>query len=337
MTEMPHTRCGRSGLMLPRLSFGCWYNFGDPAKSTHGLGRDEATHHANARSLILTAWEAGITHFDTANGYGPPAGASEQRLGRILKELPRDEYVVSTKAGYQCWQGPHGRGGSAKHLLASLERSLTHLDMDYVDVFIHHCPDPETPIEETMATLHRMVTSGKARYVGLSSYNPMQTAEAFRACRENGITAPIYHQSGYSLIDRLPEVALLDTARACGMGYVSITTLAQGRLTAKYLDGVPADSRMGVIPWFAQKGMGPDLVPRLRAFAAIAAARGQSIAQCALAWALRNDRVTSVLLGASRPEQLTENLGAMANTTFSSEETAAIDALFPPGTVNGPL
>lgn len=330
---MQHRTCGRSGLRLSHLSLGTWYNFGNPAQATHGLGDNSEVNFDNARALVRTAFDAGITHFDSADGYGgPPRGESERVLGHILKDLPRDEIIIGTKAG---WGPPQVRGGGSRtHLINRCNDSLRNLGVDYIDIYTHHCPDAGTPLEETLWTLDHLVRSGKVRYTGLSSwmYHPALTMEAHRLCRENGWVQPVYHQTGYSLLDRKPEEYLLDTVAQCGMGYCAITTLAHGRLSDKYLLGIPADSRRAKTG--LDQPLHPELIDQIRRFGLIAAARGQTIAQCALSWALSEDRITTILVGASRPEMLRENLAALSNTSFTADERAAIDAIFPPKQVN---
>src|SRR3954470_19379775 len=235
-------RCGRSGLKLPAISLGCWHNFGAPGTGSAG-GSDEATFHENSRRMLLEAFERGITHFDLANNYGPPPGSAEERVGRILKELPRDELILSTKAGYRMWPGPYGDRGSRKYLLASLDQSLRRLGVDYVDIFYHHRPDSETPLEETLAALDHAVRSGKALYTGISSYNGAQTADAIRLCERNGWIEPVIHQPSYSMLNRRIESDLLPLAQRFGLGVIVFSPLQQGLLTDKYLNGVPEHSR----------------------------------------------------------------------------------------------
>lgn len=325
---MNHRACGSSGLRLSHISLGTWYNFGPPdhaANATHGLG--PGAHEENARNLVRTAFEAGITHFDTADVYG-----SEALLGKLLKDYPREELAIGSKAGYGAPRSR--RGGSRSHLIERCERSLRTLGLDYLDLFTHHCPDDGTPLEETLQTLDHLVRSGKARYTGLSSYGygPERTREVIRICREEGLIPPVYHQTGYSLLDRIPEQSLFEVCQENGIGFCAITSLAHGRLTDKYLSRVPPDSRRakkGI-----QHGLHPELIARIKKLGELATRRGQSIAQLALAFALAEERVTTVLIGASRPEMLRENLAALENTTFDPEERTLLDRLFPPGTMD---
>jgi L-glyceraldehyde 3-phosphate reductase len=314
--------CGRSGLVLPALSLGLWHNFGDDAAFD------------TARQMCRTAFDLGITHFDLANNYGPPPGAAEANFGRLLRTdfaAHRDELVVSSKAGWPMWPGPYGDGGSRKYLLASLDQSLQRLGLDYVDIFYSHRPDPATPLEETMGALHSAVQQAKALYVGISRYSVEATARAAALLRDLG-TPALIHQPRYSLLDRAIEgEGLLDRLAADGMGCISFSPLAQGRLTAKYLDGIPPDSRAA-----AGKSLAPGLITEdargnLRALNAIAARRGQSLAQMAIAWVLRDPRMTSALIGASRPAQIADCVGALANPDFTTEELAEIDRHAPAG------
>jgi L-glyceraldehyde 3-phosphate reductase len=315
---MTYRTCGRSGLRLPLLSLGLWHEFGD------------ATPLQRQREMVFTAFDLGITHFDLANNYGPPYGSAERNFGRILREdlaAYRDELVVSTKAGWDMWPGPYGQGGgSRKYVLASLNQSLRRLRLDYVDVFYSHRFDPDTPLEETMGALASAVQQGKALYVGLSSYSAGKTREAVAILR--GWKVPcLIHQPSYNLLNRWIERGLLDALEAEGVGCIAFTALAQGLLTDKYLNGVPQDSRV-------HRPGGESLRPehlseenlaRVRALDGIARTRGQSLAQMALAWVLRDPRVTSTLIGASSPAQIRENVGALANLRFSAEELRAID------------
>jgi L-glyceraldehyde 3-phosphate reductase len=312
---MEYRRCGRSGLLLPAVSLGLWHNFGDDRPL-------EAQ-----REVIRRAFELGITHFDLANNYGPPPGSAEENFGRLLAtDLAghRDEIVVSTKAGYDMWAGPYGSGGSRKHLLASLDQSLERMGLEYVDIFYSHRFDPETPLEETVGALADAVRSGKARYVGVSSYSPVRTAEAAALLDALG-TPLLIHQPSYSMLNRWIEPALLDALAADGVGCIGFSPLAQGMLTAKYLDGVPADSRASRGTSFAPEWLTEENVSKLRALNDIAAARGQSLAQMALAWTLRSERMTSTLVGASSVAQLEHNVAALDDVDFSDDELAAID------------
>jgi len=314
---MTYNRCGRSGLKLPALSLGLWNYFGDDAKFE------------TSRALIRRAFDLGITHFDLANNYGPPPDSAEENFGRILNKdfaAYRDEMVVSTKAGFQNWPGPYGVWGSRKHVIASLDRSLKRLGIDYVDIYYLHRIDPETPFEETMAALDTVVRQGKALYVGISNFSPEKTAEASRILRDLG-TPCLIHQPSYSMFNRWIERGLLDTLEREGMGCISFSPLAQGLLTTKYLQGIPEDSRLGKkIVYFDPKYVNETNLQRIRGLNEIAKERGQSLPQMALAWALRDGRVTSLLIGASRPEQLDENVAALANRTFTEDELRRIDA-----------
>ena len=310
-----YRRCGRSGLRLPLLSLGFWWNFGDDRPLD------------TSRALMRTAFDLGITHFDLANNYGPPYGSAEVNAGRVLREdfRPyRDELVISTKAGWDMWPGPYGDLGSRKHLLASLDQSLGRLGLDHVDIFYSHRPDPETPLEETMGALDAAVRSGRARYVGISSYGPQRTREAARILRELG-TPLLIHQPSYSMLNRWVEDELLDVLEQEGVGCIGFTALAQGLLTDKYLDGVPEGARMGTYGSLTEQALTEENVARLRGLNAVAAARGQSLAQMALAWALRDPRMTSLVVGASRPEQLRQNVAALQRLDFGADELAEID------------
>ncbi|MFB9443717.1 L-glyceraldehyde 3-phosphate reductase [Dactylosporangium vinaceum] len=312
---MQYRRTGRSGLKLPAVSLGLWHNFG------HDRPLD------NHRALARRAFDLGITHFDLANNYGPPYGSAEENFGRILKSDfrgYRDELVISSKAGYDMWPGPYGDWGSRKYLTASLDQSLKRMGLDYVDIFYSHRFDPETPLEETMGALDAAVRAGKALYVGVSSYSPAKTAEAARILRELG-TPALIHQPSYSMINRWIEDGLLDVLAEEGMGCITFSPLAQGMLTDRYLNGVPADSRAAenssLSPeWLTEKNLG-----KIRSLRDIAAGRGQSLAQMALAWTLRDPRVTSTLIGVSSIAQLEDNVAALDNPEFSADELAEID------------
>jgi L-glyceraldehyde 3-phosphate reductase len=312
---MTHNRCGRSGLKLPAISLGLWHNFG------------EQTPHELKRALCRRAFDLGVTHFDLANNYGPPGGAAEEAFGEILRTDfagLRDEIVISTKAGYRMWPGPYGEWGSRKYLTASLDQSLKRLGVDHVDVFYSHRFDPDTPLEETMGALDRAVRSGKALYVGISSYNARRTREAAAILRDMG-TPLLIHQPSYSMLNRwVEEDGLLDTLDGLGVGAIAFSPLAQGMLTAKYLGGVPRDSRAGRGA-LRQSFLSPETVEKIRALNAIAETRGQTLAQMAIAWVLRGGRVTSALIGASRPEQIEECAGAAARLDFTAAELAQID------------
>jgi L-glyceraldehyde 3-phosphate reductase len=317
---MSYRACGRSGLKLPALSLGLWQNFGQDDDSE------------NARRMVLTAFEAGITHFDLANNYGPPPGYAETVFGRILQsELAqyRDEMVISTKAGHEMWAGPYGDGGSRKHLLASLDQSLCRMKLDYVDIFYSHRPDPETPIEETLTALADAVRMGKALYVGISKYPPELVRRAAEFLRE--MNCPfVIHQARYSMLVRdIEEQGLLDTLADLGLGCIVFSPLAQGLLTDKYLSGaIPADSRAGKHnPFLKAEAITPKLVVKLKALNDIAKRRGQSLSQMAISWLLRDGRITSVLIGASRPEQITDNVKALSNIAFSEAESGQIEKI----------
>ncbi|QEO15649.1 L-glyceraldehyde 3-phosphate reductase [Agromyces intestinalis] len=314
--RMTYRRSGRSGLKLPLLSLGLWQNFGDDRPLDA------------QRAIVRRAFDRGVTHFDLANNYGPPYGASESNFGRILATdlAPyRDELIVSTKAGWDMWPGPYGVGGSRKYLVASLDASLARLGLEYVDLFYSHRPDPETPLEETAAALDHIVRSGKALYVGISSYGADDAREIARLLGELGTPLTI-HQPSYSMLNRWIETeGLLDAAGELGFGVIGFTALAQGMLTNKYLDGIPEGSRAASGGSFDTDRLTDATRAHLRALDAVARSRGQSLAQLALAWALRDDRVTSLVIGASRVEQLDENLDALDRLEFTADELAEID------------
>ncbi|MFG3044311.1 L-glyceraldehyde 3-phosphate reductase [Streptomyces sp. NPDC048241] len=317
--DLPYRRSGRSGLKLPALSLGLWHNFG-PDRPVE-----------TQRAILRRAFDLGITHFDLANNYGPPPGAAESALGEALKAdfTPyRDELVISTKAGYLMWPGPYGEWGSRKSVLSSLDQSLTRLGLDHVDIFYSHRFDPETPLEETMGALHSAVQQGKAIYVGVSNYSAEQTREAARILGELG-TPLLIHQPRYSMLDRRPEdQGLLDTLDELQVGSIVYSPLEQGLLTGRYLDGIPEDSRAASdSPFLKSDAVTEDLVARLRALNEIAASRGQTLAQLALAWVLRGGRVTSALVGASSTRQLEDSVGAIRNLEFDAAELARIDAI----------
>ncbi len=312
---MPYARCGRSGLKLPKLSLGLWHNFG-------GTSAFE-----NAREMLLRSFDHGITHFDLANNYGPPAGSAEETFGRILvKDLHphRDELVVSTKAGYWMWNGPYGEFGSRKYLTASLDQSLKRMGLDYVDIFYSHRYDPETPLEETMGALDQAVRGGKALYVGISSYGPEKTREAAAILRRMG-TPCLIHQPSYSMLNRWVEDGLLDVLGKEGIGCIAFSPLAQGLLTNKYLAGVPQASRATQGGSFRREHLSEQNLANVRALNAIAERRGQSLAQMAIAWVLRNPNVTTALIGASRWAQIEECIGALKCSDFSADELSQID------------
>jgi L-glyceraldehyde 3-phosphate reductase len=313
--RMPYRRCGRSGLDLPAISLGFWHNFGDDRTID------------SMRSIMHRAFDLGITHFDLANNYGPPAGSAETNVGRILQEDfrgYRDELVISSKAGWDMWPGPYGDRGSRKYILASLGQSLSRLGLDYVDIFYHHRPDPDTPIEESMGALHTAVQQGKALYAGISSYSPTRTLEAARILREMG-TPLLIHQPSYSMLNRWIEDGLLDALHAVGAGCITFSPLAQGVLTDRYLDGVPADSRAAQDKSLFPSMLTEDNLQRVRALNFIARRRGQTLAQMAVAWTLRDPRVTTTLVGASSVAQLEDTAAAVTNLSFSEEELAEID------------
>jgi L-glyceraldehyde 3-phosphate reductase len=313
--RIPYRRCGRSGLRLPALSLGLWHNFGDDKPLE------------TQRAILRRAFDLGVTHFDLANNYGPPYGSAEVNFGRVLAEdlRPyRDELVISTKAGYDMWPGPYGEWGSRKYLTASLDQSLRRTGLDYVDIFYSHRFDPETSLEETMGALDAAVRQGKALYAGISSYSPERTAEAAGILRELG-TPLLIHQPSYSMLNRWVEGGLLDTLEQVGAGCIAFSPLAQGLLSGRYLDGIPEDSRAAQGKSLDPGMITDETVARLRALTEIAQARGQSLAQLALAWALRDERITSVLVGASSVRQLEDSLGALERLELSAEELAAID------------
>ncbi|MBW3512526.1 MULTISPECIES: L-glyceraldehyde 3-phosphate reductase [Janthinobacterium] len=326
--SMQYRTCGRSGLKLPLLSLGLWHNFGD------------SNNLASQRDMLRTAFDLGITHFDLANNYGPPYGSAESNFGKLLRDdfLPyRDELIISTKAGWDMWPGPYGQGGgSRKYVLASLDQSLRRLGLDYVDIFYSHRYDADTPLEETMGALATAVQQGKALYVGLSSYSPQKTAEAAALLKEWKVPCLI-HQPAYNMLNRwIEEDGLLDTLQQEGMGCITFTALAQGLLSDKYLDGVPQDARVNR-PGGAsltQQHLSAENLARVRALNQIAAQRGQTLAQMALAWVLRDPRVTSTLIGASSSAQIRENVAALQQLSFTADELAAIDVQAREGHIN---
>lgn len=316
--EMIYNRCGRSGLKLPAISLGLWHNFG-------GVDTFE-----NARSMVARAFDLGITHFDLANNYGPPPGSAEETFGKILKQDlhgHRDELIISTKAGYYMWPGPYGEWGSRKYMLSSLDQSLKRLGLDYVDIFYSHRFDPDTPLEETMMALDHAVRSGKALYVGISNYSAEQTAEAVSILKSLG-TPLLIHQPSYSMLNRWIENGLQDILSDNGVGSIAFTPLQQGLLTNKYLNGIPDDSRAASSSVFLNAhDITPEALRKIRALNQLAAARGQSLAQLALAWVLRGGKVTSALIGASRVSQIEDNVAALKNLEFSREELDRIEAI----------
>ena len=313
--QLPYRRCGRSGIQLPEISLGLWQNFGD------GKPIDDQ------RAIVRRAFDLGITHFDLANNYGPPAGSAEINFGRIMREdlRPyRDELIISTKAGYDMWPGPYGEWGSRKYLLASLDASLRRMGLEYVDIFYSHRFDPDTPLEETMGALETAVRSGKALYAGISSYSAERTAEAVTLLRQMGIKLLI-HQPSYSMLNRWIEGGLLDVLDREGVGCIAFSPLAQGVLTGKYLGGVPAGSRAALNGSLSQDQISARTLGHVRALNEIARSRGQTLAQLAISWVLRDSRVTSALIGASSVAQLEENHAAASLTDFTADELAAID------------
>lgn len=318
--KMEYRRCGNSGLMLPALSLGLWHNFG-------AIDNTE-----NARNILHTAFDNGITHFDLANNYGPPPGSGETTFGQIFKQdfKPfRDELLISTKAGWPMWEGPYGDLGSKKHLIASLDQSLKRMDLEYVDIFYHHRPDPNTPMEETMAALDLIVRQGKALYVGISSYSPAETQKAFTILKQLG-TPCVIHQPKYSMLERSVEDGLLDVLELNGIGGIAFSPLAQGLLTNKYLNGIPENSRAT-----AHRGNGaieedaitPENIAKVKKLNEMALERGQTLAQMALSWVMKDKRISSVIIGASKPEQVIDSVGCLKNTSFSAEELKAINQI----------
>lgn len=316
--NMEYRRCGRSGLKLPAVSLGLWHNFGDTSL------------YDNARKLIHCALDQGITHFDLANNYGPPPGSAEENFGRILSaDLKpwRDELIIASKAGYTMWPGPYGDWGSKKYLVASLDQSLQRMGLEYVDIFYHHRPDPDTPLEETMGALDLLVRQGKALYVGLSNYPADRARQAFEILQRLG-TPCVIHQPKYSLFERWVEPELLDTLEEHGVGSIAFSPLAGGLLTDRYLHGIPQDSRAASGSQFLQPNQLTDAkLEKVRQLNVLAQQRGQKLSQMALAWVLRGDRVTSVLIGASKTSQIDDAVGMLANRTFSSDEIAQIERI----------
>ncbi len=315
---MKYRRCGRSGILLPMLSLGLWHNFGD---------KDDFD---NARKILRTAFDNGITHFDLANNYGPPYGSAEKNFGKILKEDfkgYRDELIISTKAGWDMWPGPYGNFGSRKYLIASLDQSLKRMGLDYVDIFYHHRPDPDTPLEETMGALDHIVRQGKALYVGISQYSAEETEKAEKILKEMG-TPLLIHQPRYSMLERWVENDLLDTLEKKGIGSIAFSPLAQGLLTNKYLNGIPADSRAAIEGGYLDRSLITDeLLIKIQKLSDLAKERGQSLAQMSIAWLLKDERVTSILAGVSRVSQLEDNIQALYKLDFSEEEIKKIDAI----------
>lgn len=316
--KMKYKRCGKSGILLPRISLGLWQNFG-------GSNVFE-----NSREMVLGAFDRGITHFDLANNYGPPAGSAEETFGQILaKDLKpyRDELIISSKAGYYMWPGPYGEWGSKKNLVASLDQSLKRMGLEYVDIFYHHRPDPDTPLEETMDALAHIVRQGKALYVGISNYKAEDAKRAIEMLKGMGVHCLI-HQPRYSMFDRWVEDGLLDVLDEEGVGAIAFSPLAQGLLTNKYFNGIPTDSRAGGPSVFLRPELVTDeKIEKAKKLNEIAQNRGQSLAQLALSWVLRRKEITSVIIGASRLSQIEDNIGALDNLEFTDEELAAIDSI----------
>ena len=316
--SMEYRRCGNSGIKLSALSLGLWHNFG------------HVNNFENSRNLVKTAFDHGITHFDLANNYGPPPGSAEENFGKILfQDLRnyRDELIISTKAGYTMWDGPYGDWGSKKYLVSSLDQSLKRMKLEYVDIFYHHRPDPNTPLEETMAALDLIVRQGKALYAGISNYRPAEAEKAFRILKDLG-TPCLIHQPKYSMFERWVEGGLLDLLEKEGVGCIPFSPLAQGLLTDKYLHGIPADSRVATSGVFLKEDhITPERIEKIKALNQIAQQRGQKLAHMALSWILKDKRVTTVLIGASKPDQITDSLQALKNTSFSTDELAAIDKI----------
>lgn len=315
-STMIYHRCGKSGLKLPAISLGMWHNFGD------------VTLYENSRLMVHKAFDLGITHFDLANNYGPPPGSAEENFGVILKKdfsTYRDQMIISTKAGYTMWDGPYGDWGSKKYLISSLDQSLKRLDLDYVDIFYHHRPDPETPLEETMAALDLIVRQGKALYIGLSNYKPAETENAVRILKQMG-TPCLIHQPVYSMLNRWVEDGLLSLLEKEGIGCIAFSPLAKGLLTDRYLNGIPSDSRAASVSVFLKpEDISSEILDKIARLNEIALNRGQSLAQMALAWVLRGGKVTSVLIGASKVNQIEDCVKALDNLDFTPEELQKID------------
>lgn len=316
--SMQYRRCGRSGLQLPAVSLGLWHNFGHV---------DELE---NCRKILHLAFDSGVTHFDLANNYGPPPGSAEENFGRIFHQdlqAHRDELIISTKAGYYMWEGPYGDWGSKKYLVSSLDQSLRRMKLDYVDIFYHHRPDPGTPLEETMSALDLIVRQGKALYVGISNYKPQEAAKAISILRGLG-TPCIIHQPKYSMFERWVEGGLIDLLKTEGVGCIPFSPLAQGLLTNKYLKGIPADSRAAKPSGFLKESqVTPEIVNKIQRLNELAVKRGQTLAQMALAWILKDPRITSVLIGVSKPEQIPDSLQCFSNTSFSTEELQQVESI----------
>jgi L-glyceraldehyde 3-phosphate reductase len=316
--NMQYRRCGKSGIMLPAVSLGLWHNFGHVDVME------------NFRKILHLAFDSGITHFDLANNYGPPPGSAETNFGKLLKEdfsAYRDELIISTKAGYHMWEGPYGEWGSKKYLVSSLDQSLKRMGLDYVDIFYHHRPDPDTPLEETMGALDLIVRQGKALYVGISNYQKEEADEAIKILKRLG-TPCLIHQPKYSMFERWVEGGLLDVLEADGVGCIPFSPLAQGMLTNKYLHGIPEDSRAAKSTGFLQTDqITPERLEEIKQLNELALQRGQTLAQMALSWILKDPRITSVLIGASKPEQLADSLKCLDNLIFSADELARIETI----------
>ena len=314
--RMPYRQCGKSGIKLPLLSLGCWHNFGGDKPSP------EQT------DMIRTSFDGGITHFDLANNYGPPYGSAKHNVGKILKDLPRDELLISSKAGYDMWHGPYGQGGSRKHLLASLDQSLKRTNLEYFDIFYSHCFDSNVPLEETLTALDTAVKQGKALYVGISSYSTKQTNEAVEACKNLNLVVPIIHQPNYSMLNRWVEQDLLDLCGDQGLGVIAFCPLFQGLLSDKYLDGIPPNCRFSLpLSPLRKNEVNEQNLRVIRELNNLAHAREQTLAQMSLSWVLRHKGVSSALMGASSVEQIRENLQAVKNLEFSQEEEMQIDRI----------
>ena len=315
--KMNYRRTGNSGLLLPELSLGLWHNFGE---------NDDFN---NARDLLKCAFDNGITHFDLANNYGPPYGSAESTFGKILKKdfkKHRDELIISSKAGYDMWEGPYGNFGSKKYLVSSLDQSLKRMNLDYVDIFYHHRPDPDTPLEETMGALDLMVRQGKALYVGISNYQPKEAEKAFKILKDLG-TPCLIHQPRYSLFDRWIEDGLLDLLGNSGVGAICFSPLAQGMLTDKYINGLLKDSRAVKDGRYLKTDKVLEMLPKIKDLNEVAKSRNQNLAQMAISWILKDERITSVLIGASKTEQILDSIKATENTTFSEEELTRINSI----------
>jgi len=315
--KMNYRRTGNSGLLLPEISLGLWHNFGK---------KDD---YENARNLLKCAFDNGITHFDLANNYGPPYGSAEKTFGKILKKdfkKYRDQLIISSKAGYDMWEGPYGNFGSKKYLISSLDHSLQRMKLDYVDIFYHHRPDLETPLEETMGALDLMVRQGKALYVGISNYQPKEAEKAFKILKDLG-TPCLIHQPRYSLFDRWIEDGLLDVLGKSKVGAICFSPLAQGMLTDKYLKGLPKDSRAVKDGRYLKTDKVLEMLPKIKALNEVAKSRNQNLAQMAISWILKDDRITSVLIGASKTEQIIDSVKATENTLFSEEELKTINSI----------